>query len=213
MKEDITQSDGFADGMLLVSAASYPVIRGAVGVVGGVIDESRRKALIERGAELTRSAADVIPLVRPRLEAIDQALQGLGIEGPRRSLQLVITLLTERIRWFSPSNIREFVEANEVEALLLSKELGEFLVAPVRDAVDAIRHEIDGKRAGNLLHQLRDLELSLIKFAAEKFDADISRHDEPSHLIRSWFVKAARIGAILVVGIAGLLAIAFLSLR
>jgi len=213
MKEDITQSDGFADGMLVVSAASYPVVRGAAGVVGGAIDQARRKALIGRGPLLTRNAAEILSYVRPRLEAIDQALQRLGIEGPRGSLQVAIASLTDRVCWFSPSNIREFVEANEVEPVLLSKELGDFLASPVRDAIHAVRHEIGSKYTGDLPRQLRDLELLLVKFAAEKFDADISRPGEPSYLIRSWSIKAARIGAILILGIAALLTMAFLSIR
>jgi len=213
MKDDITQSDGFADGVLLVSAASYPVVRGAGRMIGGAIDNSRRSALIARGELLTRSAAEIVPLVRPKLQAIDAALQGVGMEGVPGGVFKVMAQLEDRVRWFSPSNIREFVESNEVDSLILCKELGEFLASPVRVAIDATREALSSKNTGNLQAQLRDLELALIKFAAEKLEADISRAHEPSHLLRSWFAKAARIGAILLLGTLGLLAIAFLTIN
>jgi hypothetical protein len=199
--------------MLLASAASYPVVRGAAGMVGGFIDEARRRALVQRGALLTRHAAEAIPLVRPHLERIDQELQRLGIDGGRRYMELAEQSLQERVRWFSPSRIREFVEANHVESLVLCKELGDFLLAPVREAIDSTRHMFNLQAASGLEKQLRQLEAALIRFAAQKFEADISRPNEPSYMIRSWWLKAARISAILILGIAGLLVIAYLSIR
>jgi hypothetical protein len=209
MKDDITQSDGFADGMLLASAASYPVVRGAAGMVGGVLDEARRAALVGRGAQLTRSASEFIPLVRPHLEAIDRALQQLGINGARRSLHMVMAALEDRVRWFSPAHIKEFVEANPVMPGRLYNELGEFLAAPIREAIDAIRQQIDIENSTKIHRQLRELERVLIRFAAEEFQADISRVHESSHLMRAWWVKVARIGTILLLGAAALLALAF----
>jgi len=212
MSEEITQTDGLADGMLLISAASYPVVRRTAGMVGGVIDEARRKALIDQGAALTQSAAELLPLVRSKLESIGQALQPLAGEGLRRQLKMAAVSLEDRIRWFSPNSIKEFVESNPVMPGYLYNELAEFLAAPIREAIDAVRREVAPKYTGALEKQLRDLEKALVTFAAEKFQADISRDNEPSHLMRSWWLKALRLGAIVLLGVAGLLAIAYMSL-
>jgi len=213
MKDDVTQSDGFADGMLVISAAAYPVIRGAASAVGGAIDQAQREALIGRGALLMRAASELVPLVRSKLEVIHRTLQGLGLQAVEHYVPAAIVNLEQRARWFSPQRIREFVEANAVDPLLLCNELGEFLVAPVREAVDAMRQGTVSGGAAELETQLRELELTLVRFIADRFGADISRHHEPNHFVRSWFGKAARIGAILALGIAGLLAIVFLSMR
>jgi hypothetical protein len=213
MKDDVTQSDGFADGMLVVSAAAYPVIRGAASAVGGAIDHAQRQTLISRGASLTRAATELVAIVRSELEAIHRTLQRLDLQDMERYVPVAVVNLEDRARWFSPQRIREFVEANEVDPLLLCNELGEFLVAPVREAVDAMRQGVVSGGAAGLETQLRELELTLIRFIADRFGADISRPHEPNHLVRSWFGKAARIGAILAIGIAALLAIVLLSLR
>jgi len=212
MKDDITQSDGFADSMLLASVASYPVVRGAAGIVGGVLDEARRTALIERGSQITQSAAEMIPLVRPHLAAIDQTLQKLEVDDGRRILQMAMVALEDRVRWFSPAHIREFVEANPVMPGLLYNELGEFLAAPIRHAADTIRQKMSTGKPTEIHRQLGELEQVVIRFAAERFQADISRSNESSHLMRSWGGSVARIATIVLLGAAALLALAFFSM-
>lgn len=205
MKDEITQSDGFANGMLLMSAAAYPAVRGVAGAVGGVIDSLQRKAIIANAATLTKNAGEIVALVKPRMEAIDRALGELGLEDARRSVQMAMVYLQDRINWFSPKQIRDFVEANEVMDLLILNAMAEHLVEPVREAVAVVHKDLGSKDAPALRKQLLDLEFALVKFAFEKMKAEISRSHEPNYMARSSIVATLRIVGLLGIGV-GILA-------
>jgi len=207
MNEDITKTDGFANGMLVSSVAMYPVVRGAWDVADGVVEFFRRGKLSRHAPRVVSGAREFVSAVNEQLKGIDAELNRVGATEARQSIQKCRLEIEGRLQWFTVERIREFVKANKIQAWTLRSEMAGFLADPVREMVAEIRSGGTPKGSAKLDRQLTAVIREIISLAEKKLKADVAKEGEPNYFVRRSLIRTLIGVAIIVVPLVTALAL------
>lgn len=178
------RESNIASGLLVAGAVVAPGVLAVARNVGGLIEASRRRALIESHDFLARIAREFQAAAETHFIEIEKSLVELTLEAGIASLATARADLEATVQWFGAQNISEFVEENKVSAYVVKREMASFLARPVRVAMDEIRARHRSNITPKLVQQLKGAELMLVRFACNKLEVCIARAHEPSYVLR-----------------------------